>query len=193
MGLTANNIPSSHSSWAWGSSCLHGATSTVALQLENSCTQTHVKPNKPRKRSHLLNSRVRFPPCLPRSRYQGHRDHSGLCFRLWRMWSSSCQISLWTWNLRPPTRRIKNDVFIHIITPALPLPPPYLSGGVADSVQGKQVGGVRHGVVLGDGDGQRTLQVLRVLIDLHLAAQTWSSLWNHVTIYGGEWWGLCKC
>lgn len=36
----------------------------------------------------------------------------------------------------------------------------YLSGGVADTVQGEQVGGVRLGVILGDGDGERKLEVL---------------------------------
>lgn len=41
VGLTMGKSPSSHLIWAWGSSCLHGATSTVELQLANSCLQTH--------------------------------------------------------------------------------------------------------------------------------------------------------
>lgn len=75
---------------------------------------------------------------------------------------------------------------------------PYLSGGVAHTVQAKQVSRVGHGVVLGDGDRQRTLQVLGVLIDLHLTAQAGSLLQGDVTICplgkggrGSQIYGVC--
>lgn len=56
---------------------------------------------------------------------------------------------------------------------------------------------VGHGVVLGDGDRQRTLQVLGVLIDLHLTAQAGSLLWGDGTIcplgkgHGSQIYGVC--
>lgn len=62
VGLTVGKSPASHSIWAWGSSCLHGATSTVELQLENSCSQTHkhthIRPNKLAK-SHIYSTAER--------------------------------------------------------------------------------------------------------------------------------------
>lgn len=113
-------------------------------------------------RSRLLNSRAWFLSCLPHSGRRGHRAHSALCVPLWHMWSSSCQISSWTWNLRPPSgRHPGNKMFLAPETPPRPTPVQhrshYLSGGVADSVEAKQVRRVRHGVVLGDGQKQGTL------------------------------------
>lgn len=48
MGLTTASIPGAHCMLAWGSSCLHGATSTVELQLANAYTHTHthIRPNR---------------------------------------------------------------------------------------------------------------------------------------------------
>lgn len=49
----------------------------------------------------------------------------------------------------------------HPPTSALLAPPSlYLSGGVADAVQGEQVRRVRDGVILGDGDSNRRFKVL---------------------------------
>lgn len=60
VGLTKGSIPASHCMLAWGSSCLHGATSTVELQLANSYTHTHIRPNKSAK-SHICSKRNLFP------------------------------------------------------------------------------------------------------------------------------------
>lgn len=103
--LTVGRSAGSHSMWPWGFSCLHGAKSTVELQLTYSCTQTHMHQAKPG-RGHMMSvvSRVLFS-CVPRSPRQGRTDHAGPCARLWRTSSSSCQISAWTWNLQPPAGR----------------------------------------------------------------------------------------
>lgn len=158
----------------------------MELQLANSYTHTHTSGQTSLQKVTFAPSGTCFLSCLPHSGHRGHRARSALRVQLWHMWSSSCQISSWTWNLRPPTREIWGGKCVLIAwNSSLPHPQShYLSGGGADSVQGKQVSGVRHGVVLGDGHRQRTLQVLWVLINLHLTAQTGSFLWNDLTTCG---------
>lgn len=72
------------------------------------------------------------------------------------------------------------------IFPSLPCHLLYLSGGVVNIVQTEQVGRVRHGVVLGDGDRQGNLKVLRVYIDELWAAHARCFLGNDVPFYSGE-------
>lgn len=102
--LTVGSSPGWQSICVWGGSSLHGAISTVELQLANSYkhryTERHVRPVKRHVKSVVG---CVLLPCLPHSPHQGHTGGWDLCVRPWRSWSSSCQISACTWNRRPPT------------------------------------------------------------------------------------------
>lgn len=100
--LTMGSAPASHSMWPWGFSCLHGAKSTVELQLAYSCAQTHMHQAKPAwKRAHNVSGEACFVSARTTFSSSGtHRSWRSLCSALAHVVLLMSNLSL---NLKPAT------------------------------------------------------------------------------------------